>query len=457
MSFHPISHGTVVGIVLGALVALGCSDDSPLGQGGTGGGGQIPEVPVDVAEIAVTEPGEPMGGVVEVELPVTGGVVESLDGRLTIEVPAGALGEPTPITIQPVTNGCPGALGVAYRLGPEGQTFDAPVKVVYHYADSDVQGSEAPALRIAYHGGDGHWNSIKDIALDESAKTVTAETTHFSDWAPYTGWKLSPTSAMTAPGKFVALQVKVCSADDQGSDDLAAWVSTCAPDPSFLAGAWAVNGVEGGSPATGTVSGSQMNGTAQFLAPDQAPPANPVAVSVAVTEPSGRTTVLASNVWIDDHPPLRGSIASLQINPQDSNDFFTTTAQVGFKWNYDNEQYEVESGTFIARHDQKNPGGALCEIHTTFEGSVGVQDGAIYFQDGVYFPNGRTLGSFVGTTSCTSSGATQALTVYGSAIWWPAPLSSNLTPKEGGALEESLVGLMAHGSKVNVVWNVRPQ
>jgi hypothetical protein len=62
-----------------------------------------------------------------------GGVVVSLDGRLTIDIPEGALEEPVEITIEEAEDLPEDALGPAYRVEPVGIVFEAPVHVLYNY------------------------------------------------------------------------------------------------------------------------------------------------------------------------------------------------------------------------------------------------------------------------------------------------------------------------------------
>ncbi len=447
--------GVALSLAFGAVA--GCGDaGSSTGGDGTGGSGGAPIVPVDVAVLAVTEPGEPLGPASEALVPVTGGTVESADGVLTIDIPDGALAAPTTITIQPVTNGCPGALGVAYKLGPEGQTFDAPVKLTFHYTDDDLAGTEALALRVAYHTPEGTWASLNSVVLDEAAKKVSAETLHFSEWSRVAGWKLSPSVASTPPSKFVALQVKVCSSPDVGPD-LTHLLYTCAPDDDlFIVQEWAVNGIASGNASVGTVAGSEVKGTAQYLAPSTAPASNPVAVSAAITDQQGRKTQLVSNIWVDPYPPLEGWIASWGVNTMDSGDIRAASATVRFVWSADQSQYVVDNGTFFASHDQKNPGGATCEIHTTLDGTLGPMDGAILIQAGSYYPYGLTSGMFVGTTSCTSDGAVEPLTISDSANWWPTDQLKPNSVRDDGVFEGDLTGVLANGYKTNVMWNLVP-
>lgn len=96
--------------------------------------------------------GEPAGIPVTATVGVTGGTLSSLDGRLTVTVPAGALAGDTSMTIQPITNvgQGQGSVGPAYRLLPEGQTFLSAVTVSYVYTAEELAGSAPEALGLSY-------------------------------------------------------------------------------------------------------------------------------------------------------------------------------------------------------------------------------------------------------------------------------------------------------------------
>src|SRR5699024_5985773 len=57
-------------------------------------------VPLEVAKLAITAPGKAVGPSAEMMVPTTGGKVQSADGRISIDVPAGALPASQMITIQ---------------------------------------------------------------------------------------------------------------------------------------------------------------------------------------------------------------------------------------------------------------------------------------------------------------------------------------------------------------------
>jgi hypothetical protein len=103
----------------------------------------------------------------------------SPDGRLDVSVPAGALAAPVQLTIEEITNTAPAGLGNAYRLGPAGLFFVAPVDLVFH-ADA---GASVDALAIATQDGTGFWIRPPGLVRDPVGRTLATKTTHFSDWA----------------------------------------------------------------------------------------------------------------------------------------------------------------------------------------------------------------------------------------------------------------------------------
>ncbi|MEO8474719.1 MAG: hypothetical protein ABI477_21140 [Chryseolinea sp.] len=113
-----------------------------------------------------------------------GGSITSLDGRMTIHVPEGALNTDTVISIQPITNYAPNGNGNAYHLGPEGIKFNKPVKQIFGYAQ-DVSPTMPALTGIAFQGSDPIWYSPGKFIWDTDKKTVSAEITHFSGWATF--------------------------------------------------------------------------------------------------------------------------------------------------------------------------------------------------------------------------------------------------------------------------------
>ncbi|MGB3070719.1 MAG: hypothetical protein WBC18_19345 [Ottowia sp.] len=260
---------------------------------------------------AITPVGLAQGAPVNIALTSAGGTLSSADGKLTITVPEGALTAATTLTIQPIANNAPGRIGAGYRLLPEGVAFAKPVQLSFVYDDAGLSGSHAQALGIAFQQSDGTWR-WQDGALNEVTRTVTANTTHFSDWSLVKGLQLRPPSATVKVGGSVPLRIAYCYAPSFSNDDLLAPLafdceSDNAPAPLNTPVTWSVNGARGGNAAAGTVTGNEV--TAQYTAPKQKPEANPVAVSAEVQGAKGKL-LLVSNITIaDDFTGYQGSIS----------------------------------------------------------------------------------------------------------------------------------------------------
>ncbi len=121
--------------------------------------------------------------------PAEGGLVE-LDG-VSVELPAGALREPTLISIERlpsvedtgegisnVTSGSPG-----YRFGPRGIHFEKPVRVRVGF-DPAILESEVALSNLYtyfYNESSGLWERLTRVGIDRLAAVVTSETRHFTD------------------------------------------------------------------------------------------------------------------------------------------------------------------------------------------------------------------------------------------------------------------------------------
>lgn len=112
----------------------------------------------------------------------TGGTLTSGDGTLTLTIPAGALGAPTPITVQPGTGMPPTALGTAvgpvYELGPSGTAFATPATLTLSYDPAALPAGSGDALHVVQQSG-GVW-SVLPSTIDTVRHTVTAHVRHFT-------------------------------------------------------------------------------------------------------------------------------------------------------------------------------------------------------------------------------------------------------------------------------------
>ena len=113
------------------------------------------------------------------EVGPAGGVVVSEDGRLTVEIPAGALDETVDISIHAVADGPDGDDTAirAYAIEPLGTALVLPAHVEYDWtveaaADALTQDAEVvdPALVIE-HGP--QWRALADRTVDHDAGYVS--------------------------------------------------------------------------------------------------------------------------------------------------------------------------------------------------------------------------------------------------------------------------------------------
>lgn len=146
------------------------------------GGGDNPESE-EPGTPAVTAKGAPDGSApAEKTIGAAGGTLTSIDGQLTLTVPAGAFTANQNVSIQRISNLNPAAAGHAYRLLPEGVTFVKPVSITFRYQDSDSTFFDPESLGGSYQKANGTW-TILPGTVDAPARTVTVQTTHFSDWS----------------------------------------------------------------------------------------------------------------------------------------------------------------------------------------------------------------------------------------------------------------------------------
>jgi hypothetical protein len=136
-----------------------------------------------------TAPGTPIGPPATQPIGSSGGTLTSPDGQLTLTVPPGAVPGSTSLTIQPITNLAPGGVGNAYRLQPEGTNFSKPVTLTFKADQALAAGHAIEQLTVSTQEGKGYWLRVPaaTVTRDAAAKTVSAATQHFSDWALVTG------------------------------------------------------------------------------------------------------------------------------------------------------------------------------------------------------------------------------------------------------------------------------
>ncbi len=116
----------------------------------------------------------------------SGGHFVLADGDVEITVPEGLLQQPLGITVRraPLDAGeyADAALmpGTTYDFGPDGTVFDAPgIRVTIHYDPANL-GDMTPDQLTLVTQIDGLWADLGNVAVDESARTVSADLAHFT-------------------------------------------------------------------------------------------------------------------------------------------------------------------------------------------------------------------------------------------------------------------------------------
>jgi hypothetical protein len=140
--------------------------------------------PGETEEPAVTPVGQPIGDPVSKTIGDAGGKLSSLDGKMELSIPQGALPGETEIYIQTVTNECPGGIGLSYHLMPDGIQFATPATVTWHYTDEDLNGTHPYFFFIAFQDAENKWVAdLKKRDIDTVAKTISLSIQHFSIWS----------------------------------------------------------------------------------------------------------------------------------------------------------------------------------------------------------------------------------------------------------------------------------
>lgn len=101
-----------------------------------------------------------------------GGLVVSEDGRLALEIPAGALDEAVDISIE-VMAGPEGSASDLYVIEPMGLTFERPVVVTFDYDEEILDGADAEALTMVAHR-EADWAYLGDQRVDDEDQTLSA-------------------------------------------------------------------------------------------------------------------------------------------------------------------------------------------------------------------------------------------------------------------------------------------
>ena len=283
-----------------------------------GGGGDSappanPPVPTTPSATAVgTIDNNKIGNGATIEA-ATGGSITSVDGKISMTIPAGALAADTLISIYPITNTAHGGIGGGFRLTPDGQTFSQPVTLTFTYTDNDLAGSDPEVLGAAFQTAAGFWQWLGTPVINTNAKTISITTTHFTDFSLVKGYQLEPATKTVRVNNTQALEVMFCYPQSVAEDDPQPLAYACDRGSSqtdvvapMLITEWSVNGIPGGNSTVGTVNGN--GSTATYTAPSTKPVQNTVAVSARVDLGGRGKQLVVSNITITETETYIGEI-----------------------------------------------------------------------------------------------------------------------------------------------------
>lgn len=270
------------------------------------------EEPGPTGTPAVRAHGTPTGDIVGKTIGAAGGNLSSKDNTLQINIPAGALAANTEISVQAVSNTLPGSPGHAYRLLPEGVKFNKPVTLTFKYNDRHLDSTSEEALFMSYQAQDGIWRFIPKTTLNKTARTLTVETTHFSDWAPYAMFWLraDPNSVLVKKSSFLVIYAtnEDAPAEVYDNPEVAIFRERVLQKRENIKN-WKLSGA-GRLEAGGEIG--------RYDAPSKVPAVNPVTVSVEIHNflPGGAIpgrgnigiVTLLTNIKIEDETYLSGTV-----------------------------------------------------------------------------------------------------------------------------------------------------
>jgi|GEM_PF-1818444 len=258
-----------------------------------------------------TEVGTPTGDKVSQSIGPAGGVVRTADGSVSLTVPAGALTQPTTISLQPIENKAFLGIGSAYEFSPDGLKFAKPAQLTVKYAAGSLDGTSPDAIGLAFQDEKRVWQG-KMAKVNTTEGTFTASVPHFSSWAFFKYYSLTPESVNLAPAQVQKLTVVYLkgSYEDpdygqnpaEGDDDLIAALTPPEVLKASQVKNWRVNGNDANSGFNETYGGLTVldqGAAAEYKAPSKVPaiPYNPVAVSVELKSRRSQL-ILISNLTI---------------------------------------------------------------------------------------------------------------------------------------------------------------
>ncbi len=176
------------GNILVGRVATWTSSASPIAT--VSSTGMVTAVAIGTATITVASEGKTATATVTVTagtvIGSAGGTVTSTDGNATVVIPAGALLQPTGISVVPATTFPASALliaGTPYDFEPSGTQFAQPVTVRIRYDPAKTPaGMPQRAIQLDI-AGTAAWSAVGGSTVDTVAHLLQGPTTHFTNYS----------------------------------------------------------------------------------------------------------------------------------------------------------------------------------------------------------------------------------------------------------------------------------
>jgi hypothetical protein len=118
-------------------------------------------------------------GAKAIEIGSSGGTVTSSDGKISMDIPAGAIDGSIVFSVKAATAWPSGAVGQVYEVEPSGTQFSKPATIALSYAGLNIDAATAAQLFVGTAVG-ASWQSLGTAVNDTRAQTVASTTTHLS-------------------------------------------------------------------------------------------------------------------------------------------------------------------------------------------------------------------------------------------------------------------------------------
>lgn len=248
---------------------------------------------IDTVPPLITTTGVVAGDKVEALIKAnTGGTISSADGKMSIQIPAGALANDETIGIQPITNTAGFGSKLNYRITPHNITFTSPVTISFTYSGDDISATAPEMLRIGFQDNKGAWQAMSHVVLDKQVKKITTVTNHFSDWGFFPLCYIAPSTKTIHTGETLPLKVMYAINPEDAvffpSNGTIPVTAPFALQNDYIKN-WSSSG-------PGSLTGN--GNSALYTAPSQVPSSKPVAVTAAINFREKGTYLLVANITI---------------------------------------------------------------------------------------------------------------------------------------------------------------